>query len=64
MTLATGNKGGGPVVGRAYVGTACKSANYGVVNEPCTGALLAQASPNAKAECGSVGRQAPDQTIL
>ena len=32
VTLATANKGGGPVVGRAYVGTACKGANYGVVN--------------------------------
>ena len=32
VTLATANKGGGGVVGMAYVGTACKSANYGVVN--------------------------------
>ena len=30
--LASGNKGPGPVVGRAYVGTACANANMAVVN--------------------------------
>ena len=30
--LATGNKGSGPVVGRAYQGTVCSGANYAVVN--------------------------------